>query len=75
MQKKINALLCTLMDLRDAFEEIHGGPDNAHSQLTLRVVRVVRYWEEEYGVEALQKAANRHEERAGEWVGEVNRLG
>lgn len=69
MQKKINATLRTLMDLRDAFEEIHDDSDNPHSTIALRMIRAIRYWEDEYGTDALQEAADRYQERLDESMG------
>lgn len=64
MQKRIDETLRTLMDLRDAFEELHGDPNNAHSDIIMRRVKVIRYWENEHGTEALTSAADRHQEEA-----------
>jgi len=60
MQRRIDDTLRTLMDLHDAFTELHGDSNNLHSRISLRMVRVIRYWESEYGAEALQQAADRH---------------
>jgi len=68
MQKKINEMLHTLMDLRDAFEEIHGDPDNRNAQIVLRMISAIRYWEDEYGAEVLQEAADLHGEKLGQAV-------
>lgn len=71
MQKKINTMLCTLMDLRDAFEEIYGDSDNRHSTVALRMIGAIRYWEDEYGTDALQEAADRYQERLDELHGSM----
>lgn len=63
MQKRVDETLRTLMDLRDAFEEIHGDPSNFHSNISLKMIKVIRYWEDEYGTEVLKKAADRHRQK------------
>jgi hypothetical protein len=63
MHDAISDAKATLMQLRDAFEEIHGDPINADSKRALQMIAELQSWEEAYGADGLADALKRHSDR------------
>ena len=62
LQEDFSRALQTLMQLRDAFEEMSGDPANPRSKAALEMGQTLRQWKEEFGLEQLERYAQAHQE-------------